>query len=253
MNKTKTTATILIVDDDPSLCRTMQMILERRGYAVETAPDGVQAVERVRAHPFDMILMDIRMPVLDGVQALREIKALRPDAVVTLMTGYAMEDLLQDALAEGAFAVLDKPVDVEEVMSLVKRVQEIRQGALVLIVDDDPATRTTLQRILTHQGYQICTASTGEEAIDFAHQRAFDVLLIDLRLPELNGLDTYLTIKAICPQTVAIVFTAYPRELDRLADLALRNNAYTCLYKPLDIDRLLALLQEITIKRETLS
>ncbi len=245
MDTTAPRTTILIVDDDPGLRRSLQMILEHRGYHVETTEDGAQAIELVGVRPFDMILMDVRMPVLDGVHALKQIKTLRPDAMVTLMTGYAIEDLLQDALAEGAFALLDKPVSIEDVIALIERAQQVRHGALVLVIDDDPTTRTTLHRILTHQGYQVCTAGSGEEAIELTRRCAFDVLLIDLKLPALNGLETYLEIKAIHPEAVAIVFTAYPQEMHDLAQLALHSSAYACLHKPLDIDHLLDLLQEV--------
>jgi len=240
---------ILIVDDDTGLRRTMAMIFERRGYVVETAADGAEAVARVRDHPFDMVLMDVRMPVLDGVQALKQIKALRPEAVVTMMTGFAIEDLLRDALAEGAFALLDKPVSIDEVIALIEQAQQIRQGALILIAADEPAAQTTLHDVLTQHGYRVCLARSHAEAIAQVHECAFDVLLVDLRLPAFNGLETYLALKAICPQAVAIVFTAFPRELHDLAELARNNDAYTCLPKPLDIDCLLELVQEVVGKK----
>lgn len=241
---------ILIVDDDSSLRRTMAMIFERRGYVVETAADGAEAVERVRDRPFDMILMDIRMPVLDGVQALKQIKAMRPEAVVTMMTGFAIEDLLQDALAEGAFALLDKPVSIAEVIALIEQAQQIRQGALILITDDEPAAQTTLQNILTQQGYRVLLARSQEEAVAQVREYEFDVVLVDLRLPAFNGLDIYLSLKAICPQAVAIVFTAFPRGIDDLTELARNSDAYTCLSKPLDIDNLLELVQEVVGKKQ---
>lgn len=241
---------ILIVDDDSGLRRTMAMIFERRGYVVEIAADGAEAVARVRDHPFDMVLMDVRMPVLDGVQALKQIRAMRPEAVVTMMTGFALEDLLQDALAEGAFALLDKPVNVDEVIALIEQAHRIQQGALILIAADEPATCATLQGVLTQHGYRVCLARSQEEAVAQVRECAFDVLLVDLRLPVFNGLETYLTLKAICPQAVAIVFTAFPQEIQDLAELACNADAYTCLYKPLDIDKLLELVQKIVATKQ---
>ncbi|MBN1935781.1 MAG: response regulator [Anaerolineae bacterium] len=241
---------ILIVDDDSGLRRTMAMIFERIGYAVETAADGAEAVERVRDRPFDMILMDVRMPVLDGVHALKQIKAIRPEAVVTMMTGFALEDLLQDALTEGAFALLDKPVSIDEVIVLIKQAQEIRQGGLILIADDDPAAQTTLYSILTQHGYRVCLARSREEAIAQVRDHEFDVVLVDLRLPAFNGLEVYMELKAICPQAVAIVFTVFPRGIHDLSELASNGDAYTCLSKPLDIDSLLELVQKVVTKKQ---
>ncbi|MEJ5311347.1 MAG: response regulator [Anaerolineae bacterium] len=241
---------ILIVDDDTSLRRTMAMIFERRGYIVETAANGAEAVARVRDRPFDMVLMDIRMPVLDGVQALKQIKALRPDAVVTMMTGFAIEDLMADALAEGAFALLDKPVNIDEVIALIERAQQTRQGTLLLVAADEPNIQTTLQNVLTQHGYRVCLARNHEEVLTQMRECAFDVLLVNLGLPAFNGLDTYLALKAVCPQAVAVVFTTFPRGVNDLTALVRNGNAYTCLSKPLDIDCLLELVRETVNRRQ---
>jgi two-component system response regulator HydG len=241
---------VLIVDDDPSLRWTMSLILEHKGYAAETADDGAKAVDHVRKHPFDMVLMDIRMPVLNGVQALKQIKAIRPETVVAMMTAYAMEDLIRDALDEGAFAILNKPVEIEEVIALIEKSIKVKQSALIMIVDDDRALCTILQGILKEQGYETRMAGSGKDAIALASTITFDILLIDLKLPEINGLETYLAIKEIQPRAVAIIFTAYPQDTAQLAEQAIKNNAYACLYKPLDIDRLLALIGEIVAQKK---
>lgn len=250
MTPTSYKANILIVDDNDSLRRSMEMILRLKGYAVETAASGAEAIALVQARAFDMIFMDVRMPVLDGVQTLKQIKAIRPQAAVTMMTGYAVEDLIQDALAEGAFALLDKPVEIESFITLIEKARQAQQGQLILIVDDDPAMRDILQRVMAHKGYRVCAAGSGEEAIALAREVTYDILLIDLKLPALNGLETYLAIREFCPQVVAIIFTAYPREMTKLAELVIQSNAYAYLYKPLDMDQLLVLIQEIADKKQ---
>lgn len=242
-------AHVLIVDDDPSLRWTMSLILERKGYTVETAANGAEAVERVRERPYDIVLMDIRMPVLNGVQALKQIKALRPQTVVSMMTAYAIEDLIQDALDEGAFAILDKPVEIEQVVAHIERSMAARQSALILIVDDDQTTHNTLQDILKQQGYKVCMAHSSDEAIAMVRETPYDILLIDLQLPELNVLETHLAIKEVHPQAVTIVFTGRPQSTTQLAEQAVKHNAYACLKKPLDIDWLLELIGEIVAQK----
>ncbi|MBU0491503.1 MAG: response regulator [Chloroflexi bacterium] len=246
---------ILIVDDNVSLCQTMSLILRRQGYTVATAHDGPEAIGRVQDRPFDLILMDIKMPLMNGVETYQRIKAIRPEAVVLLMTAYAVEDLVQQALAEGAYGIVYKPLDIERVLAIIKEAQQVRQGALILVVDDDPGTGVTLRNILAQKGHAVGIAHSGEEALALARQQAYDVLLIDMKLPVLNGLETYLAIRAINPQAVAIMMTAYRQELAGLVEEALRNHAYTCLYKPLDIAELLRLVEEIRerqrdVKRE---
>ena len=88
-------ASILIVDDNISLCKTMSFVLKRHGYDVTTAGDGVEAIEKVREKAFGMIFMDIKMPGVNGVEALRSIRKIRPEATVTMMTAYAVEELIQ--------------------------------------------------------------------------------------------------------------------------------------------------------------
>jgi DNA-binding NtrC family response regulator len=236
---------ILIVDDEVSMARTTAMILERKSWTVTTAHNGPEAIEIARTHPFDVILMDIRMPLMDGVETVRRIKRVRPGAVVIMMTAYAVEDLVQQALEEGAYGILYKPLDIDRMMSLIEEARTIKKGALVLVVDDDPATRITLKNILTKKGYQVGTAHTGEDAIAAARARAYDVIFIDMKLPTINGLETYLAIREISPTMVAILITAYRQEMDELVEQALQNHAYTCLYKPIDIDELLQLLEKI--------
>ena len=110
-------ASILITDDNINLCKTMSFVLERKGYAVTTAKDGLEAIKRVKERSFDMIFMDIKMPLMDGVETYRRIKEIRPEAVVMMMTAYSVEDLVQEALREGAYGIIYKPLNIEKVVS----------------------------------------------------------------------------------------------------------------------------------------
>jgi len=245
-------ASILIVDDNVSQCKTMSFILERKGYTVTIANDGPEAIEKVEERPFDIILMDIKMPLMDGVETYRRIKKIRPEAVVMMMTAYAVEDLVQQALEEGAYGIVYKPLDIERVIAIIEEARTTREGALILVVDDDPATCITLRNILTRNRYEVGVAHTGEEAIAMAQEAAYDIILVDVKLPTINGLETYLAIKKVSPQTVAIMITAYRQEVADLVEEALRNHAYTCLYKPLDMEELLGLVDKIRKRKREL-
>lgn len=92
---------ILIVDDDIGMAETLSDILEDSGYDVEVADDGVEAVERVQARTFDVVLMDIKMPGINGVKTYKKIKSIRPEVAVMMMTAYyRVEDLVFEALEE---------------------------------------------------------------------------------------------------------------------------------------------------------
>ncbi len=238
-------SSILIVDDNISLCKTLSFVLRRKGYDVTTAKDGREAIERVKESHFDMIFMDIKMPLMDGVETYRRIIKIRPEAVVTMMTAYAVDDLVADALKEGAYSIIYKPLDIDKAIELIEKAKQRKQGALILVVDDDPGTCNTLRNILIKKGYEVAIAFAGEEAITMVQRKACDIVFIDMKLPTINGLETYLAIKEINPETVAIMITAHRQEVDSLMEQALYNSAYTFLYKPLDIAQVLKLVDEI--------
>lgn len=238
-------ANILIVDDNISLAKTMSLILKRKGYEATTAPDGLVAIKRIKERPFDLIFMDIKMPLMDGVQIYRKIKRIRPETIVVMMTAYAVENLVAQALKEGAYGIIYKPLDIEKMISLIEKSRKKKQGALILIVDDDPGTCTTLKNILLKKGYRISIAHDGEKAVTMTQEKTYDIILIDLKLPTINGLEVYLKIKEIDPKLVAIMMTGYCKEMTDLVEEALNNYAYTCIFKPLDIEKLLMLVEEI--------
>jgi DNA-binding response OmpR family regulator len=117
-----------------------------------------------------------------------------------------------------------------------------------LIVDVDQDVGIFLQDVLKQNGYSVLLAHDGRDAITAARKTSYDILLIDLMLPKLNGLETYLAIQEINPKIVTIVLTTRSQDVAELAEQALTQNAYTCLDKPIDINHLLDLLCEIEAK-----
>jgi len=233
---------ILIVDDDVGICETLSDIMEVMGYHTAFALDGYEAIQKVKDVVFDVILMDIKMPGINGVETFKQIKKVRPEIAVVMMTAYAVEDLIGEALREGAYGVLYKPFDMERMIGLL---EGIKGGGFVLVVDDDPNTCTTFKYVLEAKGYQVGTALSGEEAIEMARESDYDMIFIDMKLPTMNGLQTYLAIREVNPQVVAVMMTAYRREMGDLVEEALKKDAYTCLYKPFDVDQMIKLVSEI--------
>ena len=110
---------VLVVDDDAGMCETLSAILEIKGYCVETAGDGHQAVQKARMSHFDFVLMDIKMPKLNGAEAYRIMKAENPDLGIALMTAYARDALVHDLQKDGTVKIIFKPFDVNEVFDLL--------------------------------------------------------------------------------------------------------------------------------------
>ena len=112
--------TILVVDDNEDLLETFAMILKRRGFNVATAGNGAAAVDRFRERSFDVTLMDIVMPEMNGVEAFRKIKEMQPGAPIILMTAYSDEDLIQTAKDEGVRQIIHKPIRIDRLIELIK-------------------------------------------------------------------------------------------------------------------------------------
>jgi len=113
---------ILIVDDDDAICETLSDVLEALGYHTVVAGDGEEAVACIQKENFGLVLMDLRMPKMDGVQAYHEIRKRRPAIEAIMMTAYATSDLVQEALQAGAREVLSKPLAMDRLLNLIAAV-----------------------------------------------------------------------------------------------------------------------------------
>ena len=110
---------ILVVDDDADICRNLSDILTDLGYSVDFALDGPSALELVRQRPYDVALLDLKMPGMDGLTLYREIKKQRAATVALLVTAYAGPATANEALSAGAWKVIPKPVDFPTLLGLV--------------------------------------------------------------------------------------------------------------------------------------
>jgi DNA-binding NtrC family response regulator len=160
-----------------------------------------------------------------------------------MVTAYAVEDLIKEALQEGAYGSLRKPLDFDQLFELID--QATGKGAMILVVDDDKDICANIHGILGDRGYRVSVAYDGTTAVEKARKYNFDIMLLDMKLPVLNGLETYLAIRQFRPNVVVIIITGYRQEMNKLIELTLQKNAYTCLDKPVDMDNLLALLERI--------
>lgn len=239
-------ASVLIVDDDIEMTETLSDILEDMGHYVEVANDGFRAIEMVKTRAFDVILMDIKMPGISGVETYKEIKKVQPETMVMMMTAHSAKDLVAEALREGAYGVLYKPIDIKKLVEFIGRIKE---GALIMIVDDDLSTCEVLKDVLREKGYSISSASSGEEAVRKVQEESFDIVVIDIKMPVMNGLEVYLALKEIRPEIKVIMMTGYRQEVKDLVKEAIKLNAYPCIYKPFDVEKMLKLVEELLARK----
>lgn len=142
----------------------------------------------------------------------------------------------------GAVATLRKPLDIDEVFGLVK---EVSPAGIILIADDDEEFVRSIKNILVREGFEVFVAVTGEQAVDYALNNEIDILILDLRLPVMNGLEVYLKIKQHNRSVPTMVVTGYAEEEKESIELLNNMKVTGCLTKPFDTDELLTALRNM--------
>jgi len=117
---------ILVIDDEPVIRELLDDVLSRKGYVVDTADNGEVGLAKAQETSYDVVFTDIRMPGISGVEVYRRIKVISPKSQVIVMTGYGLEEMIQQALDMGAFADVKKPFDLDAIYELVERALESR-------------------------------------------------------------------------------------------------------------------------------
>lgn len=234
---------VLIADDNVDFCQNLKRIVEQLGYSAATAFDGIEAVEKASEKKLDLIIMDIKMPNMDGVEAFKKIKEISPKTPVVLITAYATDAVIEEALRDGAFGCLHKPLDFEDFLSIFK--SAINGEKRVLIADDNKELTANMKLILEAKGYYVDVANNGAIAIQKSQEKKYDVIILDIKMPYFNGPAAFREIRNIRPDAVFILITGLGPEGAKTADDLVKQSAYTWLEKPVDIDRLLALLERI--------
>lgn len=236
---------ILVVDDNEAYTDSIKDVLEDEGYEVETAHSGEDACEYTGCTEYDLVLMDIKMPGMNGVESFLRMKRRNPGIKVILFTAYALTELIQKARDNGVTAILKKPLDIDDLYLTIEKTIARPEGGYILLADDDRALCENLYDTLSDYGYSVAMACTPRDAIREAERRPYDILLLDLKMPDLNGLEVYRRIKKVQPKLVTILMTGYAEEMNDLIQQAIDESAYTMLPKPIDVRRLLNVMAQV--------
>ena len=233
---------VLVVDDEQDTCSNMSDILTDLGYRVDVACDGASALELVRQRPYDVALLDLMMPGMDGLTLYREIKKLRAGTVAILVTAYASGATSAEALAAGAWRVLPKPVHLPGLIDLIDRAHG---QPLVLVVDDDRELCENLWQILRERGYRVALAHDVAGVAEQLRDASFRVALIDMKLPGGDGAEVFRLVQEADPDARTVLITGCRAETDPLVARVLAEGADAACDKPFDVPRLLETLDRM--------
>lgn len=231
---------VLVVDDEALNVLTMTDILELHGWQAEAAYNGAEALDAVRARDFDAVVMDIRMPDMDGIEALREMKALRGDLKVVLMTGYSAWAFLEEARNAGAARLLPKPLEIEALGPLLDDL--VSEDERVLVVDDDAHFLESLADVLEQLGYPTLRAGSLDEARSILSRRTPRVVVWDLCLEDEPSAGFVSEIRRALSAAPLVLYSGYPDLLEEVRSALSTTSVRGFLTKPLDIDALVEIL-----------
>jgi DNA-binding NtrC family response regulator len=226
---------ILLVDDEKEFVESLSERLELRNLEADVVYDGEQALDVLKEGKHDVMVLDLRMPGIDGIEVLRQAKKRNPNVQVVVLTGHGTDK--DEAMAKklGAIAYLKKPVDIDHLIGALKK-----EKMKVLLVDDEREFVESLSERLELRNLEADVAYDGEQALDVLKEGKHDVMVLDLRMPGIDGIEVLRQAKKRNPNVQVVVLTGHGTDKDEA--MAKKLGAIAYMRKPVDIDRLVGAL-----------
>jgi len=245
---------LLLVDDERDFLNSTSRALERRGFDVGTAADAKAALRLIEERGFDVVVLDVLMPGMPGDELFRRIKELRPGLPVIMLTGHGTVQQAFQISREGVFEYLGKPCEVDELARVARAAAGGAAAApaqtaageagevRLLIVDDETELLESLGATLRRRGMRVATAASAAQALERLNDRLFDVVVLDVKMPGMDGIELLGRIKAAQPAAEVILLTGHPTAATGVQGI--RGGAFDYLTKPYDTEELAGRIRE---------
>ena len=238
---------VLVVDDEKIIRDFFGRLLSLQGLEVIEAEDGYKAAELAKGNKFDLYFIDVRMPGMDGLETFRQIRQVHPEALVVMMTGYALDNILEQAQKEGASGSIRKPFAIGEIKGIVEKAaqKKNKEAANTLVIDDDQAVLNFFGNFLKVKNQKYSLINNAKDALELIQREKFNLVFLDLVLKDADGLELYKKIKEILPQAEIVIITGYhdkAKEIEGKADIS------GLLYKPFEIEGIIKYIEKIKPK-----
>ncbi len=254
MNEPARETSVLLVDDEDEFLEVTSTVLGRRGFKVFTALSGAMALEFLQRRRVDVVVLDMKMPVMSGAEAFERIKQAIPGIPVIVLTGHGSVDQAFTMSKEGVYDFLQKPCNIDSLTAviraaaaeskarkslLVEKIDEppgAEECVRVLLVDDEVELLDSLKRVLSRRNMEVHWADRGEEALTILERMRVDVVVLDVKMPGMDGLEVLDHIRNSHSNLPVILLTGHPTVENALAGM--KKGAFEYLMKPPDIDSL---------------
>jgi CheY-like chemotaxis protein len=233
---------LLIVDDEQDTCANLSDIFTELGYQVATANDGPGALELIDRQAYDVALLDLKMPGMNGLELYREVRRRSADTVAIIVTAFGGSETAKSALDAGAWRIVPKPVKLPDLLGFV---DEATSQPLVMIVDDDHDLCHSMWDLLREQGYRVALAHDLGSSAKYLQRQTPQVVLIDMKLPDADGSRVLEVVRDLNPAARTLIITGFAGELDEPLARVLANGADAVCYKPFNVPQLLGTIQRL--------
>ncbi|MBU0549228.1 MAG: response regulator, partial [Candidatus Omnitrophica bacterium] len=231
--------TILIADDQTSVRDLLYDALTKAGYKVIATHSGTGAIELIRKQNPDLLLLDFKMSDLNGIDTLKKIRSFNNKVKIVMLTAAGTEELEKEARLSGAGGFLRKNLGIDVIIKAINDIFQIKKDYAdkkILIVDDDPAVSSLISDFLAKKGFSVISASSGEEGLEKFKKEKPILILLDMKLPGMDGIMTLSRIREVDKNIGVIMITGVKDQ--EVFEEAKKLGAYEYIVKPFDLDYL---------------
>jgi len=248
---------VLVVDDDEKIRRLLMDTLSALGYNTIGAPDGNEALSVLKKKKIDLVIADIRMPTMNGIDLLKAVKNAHPALPVLIITGYDYNYAMDQAMEAGADGFLAKPFRIGKIEELMRNVlgrrtrvdeQKMEIPKRVLVAEDNEKLRKMLVETLSSLDYFSYGVESGDQALEKLKKDHFDLLITDVKMPRMDGISLLKELKKIGKRIPVVMITAYPQVYS--AQKALQEGADGYLSKPFRVEKIDELMRILLEDKE---
>jgi len=240
---------VLHIDDSPEICKLYSDMFTADNHSVKSVNDGKEGLDLVLQNDYDLILLDMCMPKYGGMDFLQDLKEQRPSELKKIVVTSVLhfnEDQVKGLKKFGVHSVEEKPSHFQQLASLEKTLSKNKEKIMfnperILIIDDNLETTTMLSKFFNSKGFPTVVMNDPWEGLKRIQQEQFDVILLDIVMPELNGLQIISTLASdeILKDQNIFIYSANFGHDNQIRDLLRRDGINGCLKKPMDLNEIL--------------